>query len=85
MTEDDVAAMEAAVLATPIDPAVERAWAEKTRDELRQNEQYLMAEWRMYRHTRQDAKMAAAAKLLKTLRASLAYVEKLLEPAPPEA
>lgn len=87
LTEDDVVAMETVVLATPTNPAVEHAWACKARDELRTAEQFLMAEWRMHRHSRQDAKMAAAATLLARVRVDLAYVETLLDKeaaTPPE-
>ncbi len=90
MTEDDVLAMEVTVLATPMDPEVEQAWAARARTEFRAQEQTLMAEWRMYRHSRQDKQMSTVAKALAEVRTHVDYLTGVIgdglaapEPAAP--
>jgi len=74
MTEADVAAVEQEVVGVSVDPEVERLWAERTRAVLRQAEQRLMAEWKMWKFVRDDARMQSALAELRRVRACLAYL-----------
>lgn len=79
LTEPQVAEMEARVLTQPIDPAIERAWARETLATLAPTEQRLMAEWKLWKFTRQDERMRATDAELAHVRACLAYLRDLVK------
>jgi len=78
MTDEDVRAMEAAVLATPADPAVEREWAAEMLKELRLEEQRAVAAWKMWKFLRDDGRMKKTADDLARVRQMIGYLTGLL-------
>lgn len=81
MTEADVGEMAAAVLTTPEDPVRVQEWRVATRASFLTQEQQRMAEWRMWRYIRDDARMAEAAKDLERIRGCLVFLAQDGEPA----
>jgi hypothetical protein len=78
MTEAEVKTLEAEVLAVPLDTDAERAWAAETAVGFRKTEQRLVAEFKLWRFVRDDARMMATAKELASVRQCLAYLDGVL-------
>lgn len=77
MTEQDVQAMEAAVLATPTNPVIEREWALGMLTELRVEEQRAVAAWKMWKFLRDESRMQKIAADLARVRQMIGYLTDL--------
>jgi acyl-CoA reductase-like NAD-dependent aldehyde dehydrogenase len=77
MTETELAALEQAALTTPADPAFVAEWARATRDEFARAEQQAMAEFKLWKFVRDDARLQKTAQELTRIRGCLAYLDTL--------
>lgn len=78
MTENDVAALEAEVLASPLDAERERAWARAVLADMSRQEQELMAAFKLWKFMRDEGRMQGAANELKKTRAAIGYLKGVL-------